>query len=107
LKGDIISWLALRNQESFVNALMAYEEAIAKFEFNLLARCGKCIALNSIGQIYYSRKAYRDAVSFANLLNQNTPYIDAFEWPRYWRSSSKLKSWTNLYPTSQNHYVEL
>jgi len=104
LSGDIISQLALWNQESFVNALRAYDEAIEKYRFNILARCGKCIAFNFIGNPYYSRKAYLDAISFNHLLNQNTPYIDAFEWPRYWRSSSKLVSRTNFQPTSQNHY---
>jgi len=85
LKGDILSRLALWNQESFIDALIAYEEAIIKFKFNILARSGKCIALYALGHIYYSRKAYLDAVPFAHLLNQNTPYIDAFETPRYWR----------------------
>lgn len=87
LKGDIISQLALWNQESFVNALRSYEEAIERYRFNILARCGKCIAFNFIGNLYYSRKAYLDAISINHLHNQNTPYIDAFEWPRYWRSS--------------------
>lgn len=79
MKGDIICWLALWNRESFVNALKAYEDAIAKFEFNIAARGGKCISLNSMGAIYHSKKAYLDAVPFAYLLNQNIPYVDAFE----------------------------
>ena len=84
LRGDLISHLALWNQESFFNALRSYEEAIEKYRFNILAYCGKCVAFNFIGNRYYSQKAYLDAISFNHLLNQNTPYIDAFEWPRYW-----------------------
>jgi Flp pilus assembly protein TadD/uncharacterized protein YegP (UPF0339 family) len=90
LKGDIISRLALRNQESFLNALRAYEEAIGKYRFNILAWCGRCIAFNFIREPYYSRKACLDAISHAYLLNQNTPYIEIFEWPRHWRS---LPNW--------------
>jgi tetratricopeptide (TPR) repeat protein len=104
LKGDIMSNLALWNRKRFVDALRAYDEAIEKYKLNTLACHGKFIALYLKGDIHNSKRAYLDAVSFAHLLNQNGPYIDAFEWPRYWRPSSNFPTWTNLYTTLRNQY---